>query len=93
MRRPAHERLDAERPSLLHRSQRAWNRQAEAAARESELRFQTVVDAVPDLIFIKDSHGRFVTCNRAMASALGAEGTESLIGRTAAAIRCLPTFA
>lgn len=58
--------------------------QAEAAMLESEQRFRTVVDAVPDLIFIKDGNGRFVSCNRAMAEALGAEGPDAIIGRTAA---------
>lgn len=68
------------RGSVLDISER---KRAEAAVRESEQRFRTVVDAVPDLIFIKDRDGRFVVCNHAMANALGAESVEAIIGRTA----------
>jgi len=68
------------RGSVLDISER---KRAEAAVRESEQRFRTVVDAVPDLIFIKDCEGRFVACNRAMASALGADSVKAICGRTA----------
>jgi two-component system, cell cycle sensor histidine kinase and response regulator CckA len=57
---------------------------AEAVVRDSEKRFRTVVDAVPDLIFIKDCDGRFLACNHALADALGADGVQAITGRTAA---------
>jgi diguanylate cyclase (GGDEF)-like protein/PAS domain S-box-containing protein len=41
-------------------------REAEEALRESKDLLQTVIDSVSDLIFVKDSVGRFVLANRAM---------------------------
>ena len=56
--------------------------QAEAIlARERDL-LRTIIDNVPDLIFIKDRDGRFVTVNAAMLSALGVESEAEVIGKS-----------
>jgi len=38
-------------------------KQAEAALRESEARMRTLVQTIPDLIWLKDRHGVFLDCN------------------------------
>lgn len=43
---------------------------------------RTVVDAIPDLVFIKDTFGRFVVSNKALVKAFGLERAEELIGKS-----------
>ncbi len=48
-----------------------------------ELRLlRTVVDSLPDLIFVKDLQGRFELANRACCQQLGADGPEQVLGKT-----------
>ena len=42
----------------------------------------TVIDSVPDLVFVKDTQGRFVLANKALAQAAGVADPPALIGKT-----------
>ena len=55
-------------------------RAAEAAVREGERRLRRIVDLVPQFIFAKDTEGRFVLVNEAVARAYGTT-VEGLHGR------------
>ena len=54
-------------------------KQAEAALRESEERFRTLVDSAPEGIFVQ-TEGRFLFVNPALVRMLGADKPEDLIG-------------
>jgi PAS domain S-box-containing protein len=56
-------------------------RAEEALQRERDL-LRTLMDHVPDLIFVKDTEGRFVTANSALFRVLGAESLEEVVGKT-----------
>jgi len=43
--------------------------------------FQTLIDNIPDYIYIKDSKSRFIMVNKAMADFLGAK-PDDFIGKT-----------
>ena len=43
---------------------------------------RTLIDTVPDLIFIKDTQSRFLTCNMTMTRLLGAETPDEIVGKT-----------
>jgi len=53
----------------------------EALERERNL-LQTLIDHIPDLIFVKDSEGRFVVANSALLGILGATNREDVLGKT-----------
>ncbi len=58
------------------------HKRAEAnLARERDL-LKTIIDNVPDLIFIKDRAGRFVAVNAAMLRVLNVETEEEVLGKT-----------
>jgi PAS domain S-box-containing protein len=57
----------------------AERKQAEEALRESEARFQSLVEAAPEAIFVQ-SRGRFVYVNPAVVKLLGASGSQELLG-------------
>ncbi|MCD4729397.1 MAG: PAS domain S-box protein, partial [Bacteroidales bacterium] len=46
-------------------------KQADDALRESEFRLRQIIDAVPQMIFVKDSEGKFLLANKATAEAYG----------------------
>ncbi|TWT70791.1 PAS domain-containing hybrid sensor histidine kinase/response regulator [Crateriforma conspicua] len=50
-------------------------------ARERDL-LKTIIDNVPDLIYVKDRFGRFVTANAALVRMLGVDSVDDLIGKT-----------
>ncbi len=50
-------------------------------ARERDL-LKTIIDNVPDLIYVKDRAGRFVTANAALINLLQLSGPEELVGKT-----------
>ncbi|SOD74896.1 PAS domain S-box-containing protein/diguanylate cyclase (GGDEF)-like protein [Jatrophihabitans sp. GAS493] len=56
---------------------------AEQAARDSETRWRTLVEASPVGIALSDEHGRYLTANAALCSILGRRH-DQLIGRTSA---------
>ncbi len=57
-----------------------FRQEAEALARENQLR--TLIDAMPDHIFIKDAQSRFVTTNVGHLKTLGVGKLEDVIGKT-----------
>src|SRR5262249_482354 len=52
-----------------------------ALARERNL-LRTLIENLPDYIYVKDLHSRFVLANRATVRALGAQTEEEVIGKT-----------
>ncbi|MDO9109300.1 MAG: PAS domain S-box protein, partial [Desulfatirhabdiaceae bacterium] len=56
-------------------------KQAEEALRESEARMRTLVQAIPDLIWLKDRHGVFLDCNLMFERLFGA-AKKDIIGKT-----------
>lgn len=54
---------------------------AEMASRRSEGRLRQVIDLVPQLIFAKDTEGRFILCNEALANLYGTT-VQALIGKS-----------
>lgn len=56
-------------------------RQAQQAAQISEVRLRQIIDLVPNFIFAKDSDGRFVLVNQAVADAYGTT-VKQLVGKT-----------
>ena len=53
---------------------------AETESRRTSRLFQAVVDGTPDLVFVKDLHGRYLLCNVAFSRFLG-RPTEEIVGR------------
>jgi PAS domain S-box-containing protein len=53
----------------------------EALAKERNL-LRTLIDNLPDYIYVKDSAGRFVIGNQAVVSAMGAATIEELVGKS-----------
>jgi len=53
----------------------------EALERERDL-LRTLTDHLPDLIFVKDTDGRFITANAALVRLLGASGLHQVVGKT-----------
>ncbi|WP_404307638.1 PAS domain-containing protein [Neorhodopirellula lusitana] len=50
-------------------------------ARERDL-LKTITDNIPDLIYVKDCYGRFVTCNKSVLKLLGLASIEDIQGKT-----------
>ena len=57
------------------------HRAEEALAQERD-RLVTLMDALPDLIYVKDVDGKFVLANRALADFLGVASAQVLYGKT-----------
>ncbi len=56
--------------------------EAEEAAAQERDRLVTLMDALPDLIYVKDVDGKFVLANRALVEFLGLPSAKILYGRT-----------
>jgi diguanylate cyclase (GGDEF)-like protein/PAS domain S-box-containing protein len=56
-------------------------KQAEQAAMAGEIRFRTLVDAIPDLIWLKNPDGVYLACNPQFSRFFGASAQE-IIGKT-----------
>src|SRR5207245_6397488 len=56
------------------------SRTEEALAHERNL-LRTLIDNIPDYIYVKDPEGRFLIANTALASRTGAARAEELLGR------------
>jgi len=54
---------------------------AEEALRASENRLRTLVQTIPDLVWLKDTNGVFLSCNTAFERLFGA-GESSIVGKT-----------
>ena len=65
----------------LERENEERRRAEEAASRERDL-LHALMDNIPDLIYFKDAHSRFVRVNAAHAGALGLAHPEDAVGRT-----------
>jgi PAS domain S-box-containing protein len=61
--------------------EKAERRRAEAALREAEAAYRTLVDHSPDLIYRLNSRGELVWVNRGGLSVLGYDSAEGLLGR------------
>ena len=53
---------------------------ARLAAERTTLR--TIIDSLPDVMYVKDREGRFVVANQALAQLLGVGSPDALIGKT-----------
>lgn len=58
-------------------------KEAEDALMEEHIVLQTLIDAIPDYIFVKDRDGRFIVSNKAHTEASSVSSTDELIGKTA----------
>jgi PAS domain S-box-containing protein len=56
-------------------------KQAEEAVRKSESRFRTLVQTIPDMIWLKDQDGVYLSCNTKFGRFLGAK-EEDIVGKT-----------
>ena len=56
-------------------------KRAEERVRRSEAQLRTLIDALPDLVWLKDPEGVYLACNRRFESFFGAD-EEDIIGRT-----------
>jgi len=80
-------RIDAElvelrsRVAALEQERAALQHQVDALAGEC-YRFRTLIDHLPDYIFIKDTASRFVVNNRAHIELLGCATQEEVLGKT-----------
>jgi PAS domain S-box-containing protein len=57
---------------------------AEAALRESETRYRTLVDALPDAVLLRGADGRLLACNDVAVRLYGAHSQFDLLGTTEA---------
>jgi PAS domain S-box-containing protein len=65
-------------------------KQAEGALRNERNVLRTFIDAIPDLIFTKDTTGRYGLCNRAMVTFTGASSEAEITGKTVFDLFLLP---
>ena len=72
--------LTAQREALKQENAER-QRAEEEAGRERDL-LHALMDNIPDLIYFKDTQGRFVRVNAALAKALGAANADAALGRT-----------
>ncbi|HUT28460.1 MAG TPA: ATP-binding protein [Sedimentisphaerales bacterium] len=63
-------------------SEAAERKQAEESLAREHNMLRTLIDNLPDFIYIKDSQSRFTACNAAVSNFMGAATPEELIGKT-----------
>jgi PAS domain S-box-containing protein len=63
-------------------SEAAERKQAEKALAKERNQLRTLIDNLPDFIYIKDTNSRFTACNAAISSFMGAATPDELIGKT-----------
>ena len=56
-------------------------KQAKKKAEESELKFRTIIDTIPDMVWLKDSKGIFLSCNKRFEDVYAVPENE-IIGKT-----------
>ena len=78
--RAANQQLRAHEQQLTAANQQLEAREQQLIATNQKLR--TLIDNLPDLIYIKDAQSRFTACNWAVAECMGAETYNELIGKT-----------
>jgi two-component system, cell cycle sensor histidine kinase and response regulator CckA len=57
-------------------------KRAERTLSEERRLLRTLIDNVPDRIYVKDAKSRWVAANRSLAEHMGAKGPEELLGKT-----------
>jgi PAS domain S-box-containing protein len=60
---------------------RSAQAKAESALRENETRLRTLLQTIPDLVWLKDANGTFLACNPMLERLLGS-GEADIIGKT-----------
>jgi PAS domain S-box-containing protein len=60
---------------------RSAQAKAESALRENETRLRTLLQTIPDLVWLKDTNGTFLACNPMLERLLGS-GEADIIGKT-----------
>ena len=60
----------------------ATRKRAEEALQQDRNLLRTLIDNLPDYIYVKDAQGRFVAANLATARMMGANAPNDLLGRT-----------
>ncbi len=60
----------------------AERKQVEARLAAERNRLRTLIDNLPDCIFVKDAQCRFVICNEAVARVMGVASPDLLVGKT-----------
>jgi len=76
-----YERTSLEQATRLEQLLQEHTRTEEALAHERNL-LRTLIDHIPDYIYVKDAEGRFLLANTALARRMGAARAEELLGRT-----------
>lgn len=56
--------------------------QADIALAQERNLLRTLIDNLPDYIYVKDRESHFITGNAAVAEVMGAQGVEELVGKT-----------
>ena len=62
----------------------AERKQAEVALAKEHNLLRTLIDVLPDRIYVKDTEGRYVVCNAADIRFIGADAMEKVLGKTSA---------
>ena len=70
-----------QRIAVLERAETTSSRMEESRERERNL-LRTLIDNLPDYIYVKDTQYRFVAANAATARIMGAASPDDLLGRT-----------
>ena len=78
--RAANQQLQAHEQQLMAANQQLEAREQQLIAANQKLR--TLIDNLPDLIYVKDAQSRFTACNWAVAECMGAKTSDELIGKT-----------
>ncbi len=61
-------------------------KRAEQSLSEERNLLRTLIDTIPDIVYLKDPSGRYLTANKAFIQAMGFKGEEDFIGKTASDI-------
>jgi methyl-accepting chemotaxis protein len=61
---------------------RGWQANRELAAAREGATLRTLIDNLPDLIYVKDASGRFLLANVAVARIMGAKAPTDLLGKS-----------
>ncbi|MBN1994645.1 MAG: response regulator [Anaerolineae bacterium] len=70
-----------ERTAELQREIVEHKRLEEALTKERDL-LRTLIDAVPDRIYAKDTESRFITCNKALIERMGKSSAAEIVGQS-----------
>jgi PAS domain S-box-containing protein len=75
-------RVEAAQQAMLDElERRVQERTAQLESERTLLR--TVIDSIPDMIFVKDLERRYIICNQTTASVFGMDNPDAVLGKTA----------